>query len=180
MIDTFQALEALSEGQIIAIPTESVYGLSVDSANPEAVENLLKLKNRDRSKGFILITGSLEDCENLIEPLTPQQKYLLEQHWPGPVTFVIPAKSSVPDYLKGEHEGLAIRISDHPILGAIAKDLGRPLISTSANPEGLPPAKTAADVKKYFGKKVAIVEGNLGSLRKPTDIINLLTGKRIR
>ncbi len=175
-----QSVQKLLEGEVIAIPTESVYGLSVDALNPEAVKKLLKLKSRNFNKGFILITDDLKNCQDWLQIISPEHQEILKKIWPGPVTYLIPSSNQVPVYLKGDHETLAIRISAHPVLSEIAKKLGRPLVSTSANLTQHLPAKSVLEIKNYFGEDFFIAAGALGNLDKPTAIFDLLSGKQIR
>lgn len=180
MVTIEKALELLKRGHVVAVPTEGVYGLSADATNPKAVERLLKLKNRSEAKGFILITEDLKNCSDWLQPISPEHQNILNKNWPGPVTYLIPSTNHVPIYLRGEHDNLAIRISAHPVLSKLAKGMGQPLISTSANLSGQPAARLISEVQDYFGMDFSIVEGELGGLNQPTAIFELSTGKKIR
>ena len=101
--------------------------------------------------------------------------------WPGPTTWVVPAAENVSHYLRGQHTGIAVRVSDHPLTNLLCRTFGGPIVSTSANPEGHPPALSGKGVQRYFGDKIdLVVEGPLGDLEKPTPIYDALTGKNIR
>jgi len=182
LININQGVEKLLAGEVIAVPTESVYGLSVDARNPKAVEQLLNLKGRGAQKGLIIITDELERLENLnwIKKLDLNFKKILQKSWPGPVTYLLPLGDACPDYLKGQHESLAVRLSNHPVLLALAQNLKHPLVSTSANFQGEPPAKSAQQVWDYFGPEFLVLEGDLGNLKAPTSIFDLLSGVQIR
>lgn len=175
------ALNALNKGEIIAIPTEAVYGLSVDAENLTAVERLLKLKKRDPKKGLILVASDLSQLEPYIKPLPPELADKLNATWPGPFTWLVPAKEDVSPLLRGEHNNIAVRITAHPILSEICSDYEGALVSTSANFEGEQPATTDQQVREYFGEKVAaVVPGALGRHEKPTEIRDALTGELVR
>lgn len=179
--DYAYAINALNKGQVVAIPTEAVYGLSVDASNLSAVEQLLKLKQRDPQKGFILVASNLSQLEPYIQPLSPEIAQKLNATWPGPVTWVVPAKESVSPLLRGEHNTLAVRITAHPVLQAICRDFEGALVSSSANIEGQPPATNEQMVRDTFGDAIAaVVPGSLGSQKKPTEIRDALTDEVIR
>ena len=101
--------------------------------------------------------------------------------WPGPVTFVVPAARTVPALLTGGRTTLAVRVSAHPTLAALASLVGAPLVSTSANPSGARPLATPAAIRRAFGDALdGIVEGELGGRRGPSDIVDVRTGRRLR
>jgi L-threonylcarbamoyladenylate synthase len=175
------AINALNMGNIIAIPTEAVYGLSVDPKNLSAVEKLLALKGRDPNRGFILVASDVSQLEPYIEPLPPEIAAKLNATWPGPYTWIVPAKAKVSPLIRGMHDNIAVRVTSHPTLSGICQDFGGALISTSANPDGLPPAQNEQAVRDYFDDKLAaIVPGSLGRSAKPTQIRDAMTDAIIR
>jgi L-threonylcarbamoyladenylate synthase len=145
-----------------------------------AVRALLKIKHRHWQKGLILIAASVEQ----LYPYIDINKFDLEKasaNWPGPTTWVVPAAANVSHYLRGEHTGIAVRVSDHPLTRLLCRTFRGAIVSTSANPEGHPPALSAKGVSRYFGDEVDfIVEGQLGELKNPTPIYDVLTGENIR
>lgn len=145
-----------------------------------AINALLKIKHRHWQKGLILIAASVEQ----LYPYIDNNKFELEKanaSWPGPTTWVIPAAENVSHYLRGEHTGIAVRVSNHPLTRLLCRTFKGAIVSTSANPEGHPPALSAKGVRRYFGDEIdTIVEGQLGGLEKPTPIYDVLTGKNIR
>lgn len=170
------AVQALARGEVISVPTEAVYGLSVDPRNLEAVQRLLELKHRNPDKGLIIVGSEVSHLEPYLEQLPSS----ILSSWPGPHTWLCPAKASVSPLLKGKHQTLAVRVSAHPVMSALCAAFGGALVSTSANTEGLPPALTEQAVRDYFGKEVLIVPGELGGLDKPTEIRDAMSGKLIR
>lgn len=175
------AINALNKGEIIATPTEAVYGLSVDPANLNAVEKLLNLKQRDPNKGLIIVASDISQLEPYIQPLTPELSEKLNATWPGPVTWLVPAKPDVSPLLRGKHDTIAVRVTAHPILAEICEDYEGALVSTSANIEGNEPARSEQAVADTFGHKIAaIIQGSLGREPKPTEIRNALTDEIIR
>jgi len=176
-----QAIHTLQQGGVIAYPTEGVYGLGCDPFNETAVRRLCQLKQRDVAKGLILISHNWSTVEPWIQPLAADTFKKIQATWPEPNTWVIPAQTHAPAWIRGEHHSVAIRITAHPLAKALCKAYGKPIVSTSANPAGLPPAKTAAEVKQYFGAEVDIIlEGAVGELQGPTPMWDAVTGKQLR
>lgn len=184
MLEHFQiesALEVLRRGGVIAYPTEAVFGLGCDPLFEDAVQKILQLKNRDVSKGLILVADSFETLRKWVEPISAKRMDTVMATWPGPVTWLFPVASWVPKWVCGKHDTVAIRVSDHPLVKDLCELYQKPLISTSANPEGLAPAITADEVKNYFNETLDyIVQGKTGGLVKPTEIRNALTGEIVR
>lgn len=164
----------------MAYPTEAVYGLGCDPFNGEAVERLMDLKGRPRGKVFILIAADFQDIASLVAPISESQRLDLEKSWPGPVTWVMPAAAGVPRWLTGGGRTLAVRVTAHPLAAALCRAFGGALVSTSANPAGLPPARTPVKVRDYFGSNAHLLSGSLGQTGKPTPIFDLQTGARLR
>jgi tRNA threonylcarbamoyl adenosine modification protein (Sua5/YciO/YrdC/YwlC family) len=175
------AVAQLKAGGVIAYPTEAVFGLGCDPNNLTAVQQVLTLKRRDPTKGLILIASHWQQLEPFVKPLSEAQMQTLFATWPGPVTWVVPAAEHVSPLLRGKHQTIAVRITAHPIARALCEGLGSALVSTSANREGLPPCKTAAEAQTEFEEEqVYIVQGNTGGAAKPTEIRDLLTQQTLR
>ena len=181
MLDLKLAVDALRKGGIIAYPTEAVFGLGCDPFNPAAVERLLALKQRSDSKGFILIASSWPQLEALTAPIASHLLRTALMSWPGPATWVFPADAQLPPLLKGQHDSIALRVTAHTVASALCRQFGKPLISTSANISGQPPARTAAEVYAQFGDLVDyIIDAQVGDAQKPTTIKDVLTGVVLR
>lgn len=175
-----QAAHFLRYGEIIAYPTEAVYGLGCDPLNEDAVLRILELKHRPIAKGLILIASSFQQIEDYIEIDEAIKKRIIPT-WPGPNTWVLPAQPWVPEYLTGEHQTIAVRITDHPIAAKICEYFGHAIISTSANPSGLKPPTTLLQLRKYFSPQdLLMVPGTTGNLSQPTTIRNGETGEKLR
>ncbi len=167
------------EGKVLAYPTEGVWGLGCLPSHSDAVSRLLEAKQRDPDKGLILIAVRCEDLEPYIQPLDKAQQAKLEP--PGePVTWLVPAAEDAPVLLRGTHTTQAVRITHHALCRELCLEVGA-LVSTSANPEGMPPARTSEEVREMFGSTIdGIVEGPLGGAEGPSEIRDLLTGRVIR
>jgi L-threonylcarbamoyladenylate synthase len=176
-----EAAIALTQGKIIAYPTEAVFGLGCDPFNKAAVEQLLKLKNRQASKGLILIAHNWEQVAHLITSINETAMQRAQATWPGPVTWIFPAADTVPSWIRGDHTGIALRITKHPIASALCQAFGGAIVSTSANSEGAPPAKDVDTLTHYFTSGIdVIMEGALGDAGNPTTIRDVMTGETIR
>ncbi len=176
-----QAVRALRAGGIIAYPTEGVYGLGCDPENSAAVERLLLLKQRSGNKGLILIASSIDQLEPYLEPLNTSTLKKVNATWPGPVTWILPAKPFTPPYLAREDQTIAARVTAHPVASALCKAANQALVSTSANTSGYRPAHTPLQVRNIFQNNVDyIVHGATGGAGKPTEIRDSRSGKIIR
>jgi len=176
-----QAARALRHGGVIAYPTEGVWGVGCDPFDPEAVIKLLELKRRDMGKGLILVAATIEQFEPYLRALTPVQYKLLARSWPGSQTWVVPHGHTLPDWITGYKSTVALRVSAHPIVAALCLWYGGPIISTSANPTGRPPARSALKVLSYFGDKLNyVLHGELGGQNGPTPIRDIVSGRLLR
>ncbi len=171
----------LAAGGLIAYPAEGVYGLGCDPANPEAVQRLLALKGRSAGKGLILVAADMQQLQPWLAPLSDEIYRRLEQSWPGPVTWVVPAASGAPALLTGGRDSLAVRVSAHPPCRRLCEAWGGPLVSTSANYHGRPPARSALQVRRRLGPGVDyVLSGPLGGLVGPTTIRDALDNRVLR
>ncbi len=171
----------IRKGGIVAYPTEAVFGLGCDPANPFAVAKLLALKNRPWQKGLILVATNLQQLEPWLQTLSDNCLQQLDKSWPGPTTWLLPASNSCPDWLTGTHATLAARISAHPLVRSLCDMLNGPVVSTSANSSGQRPARSVLDIRLRFGTRIDFVlPGALGDQQQPTRIRDLASGKLIR
>lgn len=174
------AAHAILHGGLVAYPTEAVYGLGCDPENQDATLRLLKLKQRPVHKGLILIGASLEQLLPWVE-LTSAQQVKIAATWPGPTTWVVPASEKVPDWVRGEHSTVAVRVSGHTVARRLCAIVGKPIISTSANPSGQPPARNTTEAQQYFSQQLDyLVSGQCDTTAKPSTIIELQTGVTLR
>ncbi len=182
MMDVSRAGAVVNNGGIIAYPTEAVWGLGCDPWNPEAVRRILALKQRSVDKGVILIGATPAQFAPLLESLSPEQKSLLEASWPGPNTWLLPDPECwAPDWVRGRFDTVAVRVSAHPVVVALCQEVGRPIVSTSANLAGQAPLLTAEAVQEQFGLSLdGIVQGATGGQKTPSRIRDLRSGKLVR
>jgi L-threonylcarbamoyladenylate synthase len=177
--DIEQAQVLLQQGKVIAYPTEAVYGLGCCPFNKVAMERLAALKRRPLNKGFIVLIENWSQLRLLIGDVSEQQLIKVKKNWPGFVTRIFPKARSILACLSGEHPGIAIRMSAHPLQRALCQS--GPLISTSANLSGQLPAIDVNGVVGQFPDGVdAILGGELGGERQVSTMFDVLTGMRIR
>ena len=181
LLDISRAVQCLREGGVIAYPTEAVYGLGCDPDNEAAVRRILQLKDRPEGAGLILIADTLERFLPYIQPVSAELEQRANAAWPGPVTWLFPRASGVPDWLAGTHDTIALRVTAHPVCRALCAAFSGPIVSTSANPAGESPARSATGVAARFGTRLCgIVAGDLGDQDQPSEIRDLVTGRILR
>jgi L-threonylcarbamoyladenylate synthase len=182
-LDAAGAAQALQRGGVIAYPTEAVWGLGCDPMNEAAVLRLLAIKQRPVDKGVILVAGALEQFASLLDwsRLPADRAEAVHATWPGPRTWIVPATARVPHWIIGAHDGVAVRVSAHPAVVALCAAFGGPIVSTSANVAGAPPAfaRDALDVE-LLARLDGITGGETGGLAAPTPIRDARTGRQLR
>lgn len=178
-----RAITVLNQGGVISYATEAVFGLGCDPDNQDAVYKLLAIKERPVEKGLILIAASFEQLVPYLDisQLSTQQLQHAFDSWPGPYTWVFPAKETRPRWLTGQFKSLAVRVSAHPQVKALCLQFGKPLVSTSANLTTLPPCRTAQEVTQQLGHRVDyVLSGEVGSQKNPSEIRDIITNQLIR
>lgn len=175
-------IASLNKEEVIAYPTEAVFGLGCDPDSEAAVNKLLELKQRSWEKGLILIADNYEQLKNYVDDsqLTAEQKQAMLDSWPGPVTWVIPAKKSTPKWLTGRFDTLAVRVTDHELVKSLCQQYGKPLVSTSANLSGQEPCRTTGEVIEQFQGSIPVLEGTVGGRLNPSEIRDAKTGQLYR
>ena len=175
-----KASATVLEGGVIAYPTEAVYGLGCLPECFSAIQRILELKHRPIEKGLIIVAAEFRQLEGFVAFPSPEIEQTVLASWPGPVTWLVPARPDVSHWLTGEHKCLAVRLSAHPQVRALCRLTG-PLVSTSANPASLEPARTSLEVQSYFADAIDyILPGETGDLQNPTQIKDALTGAILR
>jgi L-threonylcarbamoyladenylate synthase len=175
-----RAVRVMRAGGVVAYPTEAVYGLGCDPLNHDAVMRLLTIKRRPPEKGLILIASRFDQLTPFLRATGEEVRQRVDATWPGPVTWLLPASPATPNWLRGMHDSLAVRVTAHPLAAALCEAFGGPIVSTSANASGRPPARTALQaVLRCPGVDLVLV-GATGGLRRPTPIRDALSGKLLR
>ena len=153
------AVARLARGEVICIPTDTIYGFA---AKPGFEEKIFELKQRPKTNPLVLFLDSVDSLPQFIREIPPGGKDLMEAHWPGPLTLVLPGIFV---------ETLAIRIPDHPLILSLLKETG-PLFVTSANLSGTPPLLTAPEIEHSFGTHFPILEGTVPKQGLPSTILS--------
>jgi len=177
------AAEVFFRGDIIAYPTEAVFGLGCDPDNELAIQKLLSIKQRPAHKGLILLAANYSQLLPYIDDCVISRDHHLEvlSRWPGAITQVLPANKNISPLLCGNFDSIAVRITDHEDVVALCQQTNKPLVSTSANLAGQKPAITWQQVEQQLGDKIDfILKGKTSGLSKPSTIINGLTGAILR
>ncbi len=152
------AAEAIRAGGIVGHPTETVYGLAVDPWNGPAVGRLRALKGRSSRSGLILLVSSVDQARDLLAAGShPLFDRLAAAFWPGPLSIVGPAGPRAPGEVLGGAGGVALRLSADPVARRLVECTRHPVTSTSANLTGHPAARSAEQVVRQFGEKLAVV-----------------------
>ncbi len=170
-------VKTIRKGGVGILPTDTIYGLVGLALAPVTVERIYKLKKRSDGKPFIVLIGSWQDLEKINVEITPDQKKILKKVWPGPVSVVLPCDNPRLAYLH-QNKNLAIRWAKNNFLNRLIKKTG-PLVAPSANPEGLKPAETITEAKKYFGAEVDFYFANNGKrlTGQSSTLIEIKNGK---
>lgn len=176
-----RAVASLQRGGVIAYPTEAVWGLGCNPHDARAVAGLLELKQRPVEKGLILVGANVEQFAPYLEGL-PQQ--LIDKFGatpPRPTTWLVPVNGYAPDWITGRYTSVALRVSTHKLVRSLCLAYGSPLVSTSANKTGHPPAATPWPLRKWLGRGLDyILPGELGGHNSPSEIRDLISDKVLR
>lgn len=176
----YQAVAALKRGEVIAFPTETLYGLGADALNAAAVEKVFQLKGREPANPIPVLIADRAMLSSLVSDVPPLAETLIVRFWPGPLTIVLPARSDIPPPLVNAAGGVGARISSQPIADELIRGLGHPLTATSANPSGRSPARTAQEAKEYFSGQIDIfVDGGTLTSKTGSTVVEV-TGERIK
>jgi L-threonylcarbamoyladenylate synthase len=175
------AIATLKQGGILAYPTEAVWGLGCDPFNQQAVLKLLALKQRPMAKGLILIAAIVEQVEPYLQLLTPQERQRVVDSWPSANTWIVPVEPTFPEWIRGEHLSVAVRVSAHPPVQALCNAFGGVIISTSANITGQATAQHPDEIARIFGNELSyILPAELGGNKNPSQIRDARTGAVLR
>ena len=151
------AVACLRTGGLVAFPTESFYGLGAAALDAAAVARVFDVKGRPEAKPVLVLVDSIRMVESLAAELPEGARALMARHWPGPLTIVLRAAAHVPDALTGGTGTIGVRLPGHPVAAALVEAAGFPVTAPSANPSGVAPPTTAAEVEAYFRGRVELI-----------------------
>ena len=172
--DIPQAASFLKEGQLVAIPTETVYGLAGNALDVKAVSSIFETKNRPSFDPLILHVASLEKVNPFVSSFPEKLKRLAEAFWPGPLTVLLPRNASVPDLVTSGLDRVAVRVPNHPLTLSLLAQLDFPLAAPSANPFGYISPTQAAHVDAQLGAQIPyILDGGACAVGLESTIVGM-------
>lgn len=176
--DIAQAKSWLEKGELVAIPTETVYGLAANALNEQAVAGIFKAKNRPSFDPLIVHTDSLDKVETFVQDIPELAKKLVSAYWPGPLTILLKKKAIVPDLVTSGLDSVAVRIPNHPMTLKLLSTLNFPVAAPSANPFGYVSPTQAEHVNAQLGEKVSyILDGGACEVGVESTIVSFLQPK---
>ncbi len=155
--DINKAKQLLVEGQLVSVPTETVYGLAANALDADAVVKIFDVKGRPRFDPLIVHVSSFRDAGRFVEAIPPKAVLLAERFWPGPLTLVLNRSADIPDIVTAGLDTVGVRCPDHPLTRALLSELPFPLAAPSANPFGYVSPTTAAHVNEQLGDKIPYI-----------------------
>lgn len=173
---------AFENGMLLVYPTEAVMGIGCDPDSESAVMALLEIKQRPIEKGVILVAATYSQLLPYVNDnaIKPDMRTEIFSSWPGPNTWLLPKSATAPAWLTGQHDKIAVRVTNHPTAKAMCEQLGKPVVSTSANLTGQAPALTIEEARTIFADSVTYVDGEVGQYSKPSTIRDGDSGEVIR
>lgn len=156
-VEIAHAAAQLKAGELVAFPTETVYGLGADASNADAVRKIYAAKGRPSNHPLIVHVADAVQLANWVRDIPPSAHTLAKKFWPGPLTLVLKRNPRVPDEVTGGQDTVAVRVPSHPVAQALLREFGGGVAAPSANRFGRVSATTAAHVREEFGDMVACV-----------------------
>lgn len=164
----------LRRGELVAVPTETVYGLAGDGLNERAVEEIYEVKGRPQKKPLSLMVADAAALDRYCRDVPAQARALAERFWPGPLTIVLNARDLVPELVRAGGETVGLRCPDHPLTLELLRLAELPFAAPSANPSDAPSPRTAQEVLSYFAGRIsAVVDGGPCGLGRESTILDM-------
>lgn len=169
-----QAARIIEDGGLVALPTETVYGIAANALDPDAVAGIFRVKGRPQDNPLIVHAAELEDVFPLVQDFPDDAMWLAKKFWPGPLTIVLLKNDIVPDIVSAGLDTVAVRMPSHPVTRAIIRESGLPLAAPSANISGRPSPTTAAHcIEDLNGKVDMIIDGGECSVGLESTVVSL-------
>lgn len=169
-----EASQIIQKGELVAFPTETVYGLGADAFNPKAIIKIFKLKNRPADNPLIVHIGSLDILSKLVKDISELNRKLIDNFWPGPLAIVFPKSELIPDIVTAGLDTVVIRFPNNSIAKRLIIKCGVPLAAPSVNPSGKPSSTKPNHIIDYFENKVFVIEGKPSKIGLESTVINAL------
>lgn len=167
------AVDAVKAGQLVVLPTDTLYGLGCDAFNNEAVANLLATKHRGPDMPVPVLVGSWDTIQGLVQYYSPQAKTLVEAFWPGGLSIIVPQAPSLPWNLGDTRGTVMLRMPLHPVAIELLRETG-PMAVSSANISGHTPPSTVTEARQQLNQNVSVyLDGGECAIGKPSSIIDI-------
>ena len=152
-----EAAKWIAHGRVVALPTDTFYGLSVDPFRQDAVERLFAVKARDVNRAIPLIAADVDQVVTSLGALSATATRLALRYWPGPLTLIVPAPPTIAAAVTAGTHSVGVRVPNHDVARAVARACGRPVTSTSANISGAPPTEDPDVVEDTLGDRIEML-----------------------
>lgn len=174
ILSSEQAIDRLRSGGVVAIPTDTVYGIAASLEHPSAIERLYEIKGRATTKAIPLLVSDPTMLTTLSAELDRRSLALVEQLWPGALTVVLRASAHVPNVVRRGLSTVGVRMPDHPVALEIIRGVGGVLAVTSANPSGEPESSSVAEVRASLGTRIdGVVDGDPLPTSRPSTVVDI-------
>jgi L-threonylcarbamoyladenylate synthase len=171
--DIVAAAEVLRAGGLVVFPTETVYGIGADARDDAAVRRVFEVKGRPAGRALTVHIGPGEDPAGWAAEVPSSARRLMETHWPGPLTVILPSRPDVSAVVRGGGPTVGLRMPDHPTFLALAQAFGGGIAATSANRHGSPSPVTAAEAEAQLGPVVdAVLDGGVCSIGVDSTVVD--------
>ena len=173
---TFVAAKIIAEGGVIAFRTDTIYGLGADPFNASAVAKIRELKGREENKPILLLLSDASVADRLIANRSKEFEEVARKFWPGPLTIVGHAVANLPPEITAGTGTVGVRVPADDSVRDLVRQCGGALTATSANPSGCEPARSAEEVREYFGDRIdLVVDGGEVTANEPSTVIDVTT-----
>jgi L-threonylcarbamoyladenylate synthase len=152
-----EAAALILAGEIVAVPTDTLYGLAADPFSTDAVARVFAAKGRAAERALALIAADIAQIEDRLGLLSPEARRLADAFWPGPLTLLVPRPATMPDAVTGGLAQVGVRVPAHAVARGLCRASARPLTATSANPSGAPASADPGDVARMLNESVALL-----------------------
>ena len=170
------AAKIISAGGVIAFRTDTFYGLGVDPLNAAAVAKIRDLKGREENKPILLLLADLSVVDRFVADRSADFDRIAKRFWPGPLTIIGCASAHLPLGITAGTGTVGVRVPDDASVRDLVRECGGALTATSANPAGLPPARTATEVRAYFGDEIdLVIHGGEVTVTDPSTVVDATT-----
>ena len=177
MISIKEAAERIRAGEVVAFPTETVYGLGANALDAAAVARIYELKGRPATSPLIVHVASVEMARALVTEWPPEAEQLARRYWPGPLTLVLPKSPAIPGIVTADLPTVGVRMPDHPLALALIREAGVPIAAPSANRFTGLSATTAEHVREAFGDAVPVLDGGPCQVGIESTVVSIASGK---